>query len=255
MEVKCFRADEIFTPTSIIEDIRQNIRNAQFLIADLTEKNPNVLYELGFAHGIEKNVILIARKMEDVPFDLRHLRIAKYEDNASGLQKLRNSLQSMIPNLMKELRIPSGGVFTSASAIPSEMNKKLGSVGKEQHRLNEAIKFLKRTGRSVESIQSYDDLREVCHDSGYNLDNRWHITIDYMNALPEIIPKTIINNVLVLMAFLGSKYHELKKAREILLQNAVTGPYILSREWLDSELRYREKYVAELKQSLAEMER
>lgn len=44
------RGDDIFTPTDIMDDIWQGIYAADFIIADITGRNPNVLYELGIAH-------------------------------------------------------------------------------------------------------------------------------------------------------------------------------------------------------------
>ena len=56
---KCKRADDIKTNTNKLNNIIRNIWKAQFIIADLTRLNPNVMYELGFAHAMNKEVILI----------------------------------------------------------------------------------------------------------------------------------------------------------------------------------------------------
>ncbi len=55
----CVRSDNIFNAGVIINDIIKCIRSADYLIAELTNKNPNVYYELGFAHASNKPVILI----------------------------------------------------------------------------------------------------------------------------------------------------------------------------------------------------
>jgi len=68
------RADEIFTTGSVIEQIWEQITKAKVLVAELTGKNPNVFYELGLAHASRKPVVLIAGALDDIPFDLRHLR-------------------------------------------------------------------------------------------------------------------------------------------------------------------------------------
>lgn len=73
------RADEIFTTGSVIEQIWEQISKAKVLIAELTGKNPNVFYELGLAHASRKPVVLIAGSLEDIPFDLRHLRTVIYD--------------------------------------------------------------------------------------------------------------------------------------------------------------------------------
>ena len=49
------------------------------MLADLTGKNANVLYELGLAHAIDKPVVLLSQSMDDVPFDLRALRVITYD--------------------------------------------------------------------------------------------------------------------------------------------------------------------------------
>lgn len=75
----CVRADEIFKPGSILNVIIEMIERADLIIADLTDRNPNVFYELGYAHAIGKNTILLTQKTSDVPFDIRHRRYIRYD--------------------------------------------------------------------------------------------------------------------------------------------------------------------------------
>jgi len=96
LKLNCLRADEIFTSKPIIEDVWDNIRKAKFMIADLTDRNPNVFYELGLAHALNKDVILLTQDLNDVPFDLRHFRIIVYKDSISGADKLRSTLKEYI---------------------------------------------------------------------------------------------------------------------------------------------------------------
>jgi len=49
------------------------------VVAELTSRNPNVMYELGLSHGIRKPVILISQTIDDVPFDLRAIRCILYD--------------------------------------------------------------------------------------------------------------------------------------------------------------------------------
>jgi len=100
--LKCKRADEIFGTQPIIEDIWKYIHKARILIADLTGRNPNVFYELGLAHAINKKVILITQNLKDVPFDLRHYRCIVYEDSISGADKLREGLGNTLKQELGE---------------------------------------------------------------------------------------------------------------------------------------------------------
>ncbi|MDG4883052.1 hypothetical protein [Mesorhizobium sp. WSM4884] len=91
------RADELFSTGSVIEQIWEQISRAKVLLADLTGKNANVFYELGLAHAANKPVVFTTGQLEDVPFDLRHLRVAIYDvrDPAWG-DKLKVSLATYL---------------------------------------------------------------------------------------------------------------------------------------------------------------
>ena len=74
------RADtEIFGTGKIIDQIWAGINAARILVAELTSRNPNVFYELGLAHALEKPVVLVSANEEDVPFDLKHIRVIYYD--------------------------------------------------------------------------------------------------------------------------------------------------------------------------------
>lgn len=91
--LEAVRADELFSTGSVIEQIWEQISRAKVLLADLTGKNANVFYELGLAHAANKPVVFTTGELEDVPFDLRHLRVAVYDirDPAWG-EKLKATL-------------------------------------------------------------------------------------------------------------------------------------------------------------------
>lgn len=98
--LRCVRADDIFGASAIIEDIWEGINRARFIIAELTGKNPNVFYEVGICHTIGKDVIFLAQSVEDVPFDLRHLRILLYDYTPRGCQQLAQALYKTVLAVM-----------------------------------------------------------------------------------------------------------------------------------------------------------
>jgi len=79
--LKPTRADDLYRPGNIVNDIWNYTKKADVILADLTSKNPNVFYELGLAHAITKPAVLITASMDDVPFDLRSLRVIVYDKN------------------------------------------------------------------------------------------------------------------------------------------------------------------------------
>jgi hypothetical protein len=79
-KLKAVRADaEIFGTGKIIDQIWSGIHSARVLVAELTGRNPNVLYELGLAHALRKPVVLVSSNEDDVPFDVRHVRVIYYD--------------------------------------------------------------------------------------------------------------------------------------------------------------------------------
>lgn len=94
------RADEIYGTTQLIRNVISSLQESRLVIADLTGRNPNVLYELGLANGFGKDVLLLASSEHDIPVDLRHLTCLIADDSnpesfASNLiPNVRNMLNS-----------------------------------------------------------------------------------------------------------------------------------------------------------------
>lgn len=96
------RGDDLFRPSTIINDIWDYTKNARLVLADLTGKNPNVFYELGLAHALAKPAIIVAETMEDVPFDLRALRVIVYDKNAPDWgEVLKKNITKSIKEILK----------------------------------------------------------------------------------------------------------------------------------------------------------
>ena len=93
------RGDDIFNVGSILTDIFKNIEFADYIIADLTQANPNVYYELGYSHALNKKVILLTQQMSNLPFDLRGQRVIEYSDSVQGAEKLKKDLNNFIKTI------------------------------------------------------------------------------------------------------------------------------------------------------------
>ena len=117
------RADDLFRPSTIVNDIWAYTKRSKVLLADLTGKNPNVFYELGLAHAIAKPAILIAESMDDIPFDLRALRIILFDKNAPDWgQILKQKIQASLQEVLKspiEAVLPAFLDVRSAGAKPT----------------------------------------------------------------------------------------------------------------------------------------
>lgn len=95
----CIRSNPI--QGSIIEDILDQLNRADLVVADLTDKNPNVFYELGVRHTLRDSTILIAQRTDDIPFDLRHYAIQIYDWK---LSKSRVAFASRVREVVEQLQ-------------------------------------------------------------------------------------------------------------------------------------------------------
>lgn len=92
-EIYCERLDEQIFSENILDRIYNQISKADIIVAEMTGRNPNVFYEVGYAHALGKRVILITREESDIPFDLKHHHHIVY---GGRLDYLRTELQKRV---------------------------------------------------------------------------------------------------------------------------------------------------------------
>ena len=85
-------AHQISEPGSITKQIIREIFSDKLAIANLTNKNPNVMYELAFRHSLGKPVIMIAEKGTPLPSDIIMERTIFYQNDARGVLELKENL-------------------------------------------------------------------------------------------------------------------------------------------------------------------
>jgi len=98
--LRCSRADDIWVHHHVMQDIVDLIAKAKVVICDCTGKNPNVFYEIGIAHTLGKDVILITQARADIPFDLQSHRHKQYLANSEGLADLAKAIQDRLKTLI-----------------------------------------------------------------------------------------------------------------------------------------------------------
>ena len=87
------RADQDNDPGAITPRVLSLIQQADLVIADLSSLNPNVFYEVAVAHGFGRPVVHIQRADEQIPFDVKDLRILRYRmDDPDDLETAQERL-------------------------------------------------------------------------------------------------------------------------------------------------------------------
>jgi DNA-binding CsgD family transcriptional regulator len=152
-----YRGDSLFRPSPIMNDIWDLIKASKIIIADLTEKNPNVFYELGLSHSIGKPVILITASIGDVPFDLQSLRVIIYnKENPYWGLDLKNKIKSSIQEIM----------ISPTEAVPLMFRK----ISKSQAPIESEIS--NRISRLEDKLRVFEHELLIREDNNYDYINR-----------------------------------------------------------------------------------
>jgi hypothetical protein len=97
------RADQISEQGIITNQVIQHIIEARMVVADLTDRNPNVFYELAIRHAIRRPCVQIIQKGEKIPFDVALVRTIEVDHHdlysvAAAKLSLVKSMLSMKGN-------------------------------------------------------------------------------------------------------------------------------------------------------------
>lgn len=164
------RADDLYRPSSIVNDIWALTQQAKVILADLSGKNPNVFYELGLAHAVAKPAILVAESIEDVPFDLRALRVIIYDKNepewgttlrekieAAINEVLASPLESVLPTFLKVKDSTPKKTVTKAEKELISLRQDMDLLKHELQRQEVSARSSRRhlTASEVELVRRY----------------------------------------------------------------------------------------------------
>lgn len=179
---KCVRADEITKIGVITQQIEEWIKKCDLIVCDLTYNSPNVFFELGMAHSLKKNVIHITQDTNNIPFDLKDIRMIPYQDTKTGLLDLRDNLSNFIMELFPDSQDYSHiKTYIKYEINPDIIEEQrlalLSSVSRIKHY---AIKFL----GDCADTESYDRIERI---AGIEKDS--DILRDAFGALYKINPQ------------------------------------------------------------------
>jgi len=86
---------------SITKDIIEKLYSASIVFADLTDSNPNVMYELGVRHTFKKPSVMVKAKGSEIPFDVNDYNVFEYEYTPKGVEDLKKHLSTVIEDIRR----------------------------------------------------------------------------------------------------------------------------------------------------------
>lgn len=100
-----FRAKDIYKPGFILSDIIESVVDSEIIVAEITPGNPNVFYELGYAHALKKTAILLADTalVKQLPFDISGYRVIFYDNTIKGKSDVDTILANHLSAVLEEL--------------------------------------------------------------------------------------------------------------------------------------------------------
>ena len=164
------RADEIAEPGIISTQVLERVVNDPLVIADLTERNPNVYYELAVRHATRKPVIQLMQKGEPLPFDVAGTRtIVVDHKDLDSVEDAKKQLARYIENV--ESASPGG--VDSPISLALDLQTLRESSDPQQASIADIVERMTGVHGAVLSIQSFMDSRLT-----HRLDQLLRIIVD-----------------------------------------------------------------------------
>lgn len=119
LNLRAVRADKISESGEITDQIFTFLRDADVVIADVSGANPNVMYELGLRHTLNRPTVIVG-EYDRLPFDVNTIRTIQFRRTEGGLISLRDSLIAALQSALtgKGSPVSATRIWSEGAAAP-----------------------------------------------------------------------------------------------------------------------------------------
>jgi len=153
------RADDIEQANFIVLDIIDRILTSDLVICDLSSRNPNVMYELGMRHAVQKPVVLIKDDRTPRVFDIQGIRTVDYASRARS-EELERDIERL-----------SKAIEATVRAI---------------ERINSPVDLLQGARKALNPVRAYANRQEITRDYGVKDALNTHDHFDIIGLSAEV---------------------------------------------------------------------
>ena len=179
---KAVRADEIDKPGIITSQVIQHVVSDPLVIADLTETNPNVFYELAVRHAIKKPLVQIIQKGERIPFDVAGTRTVHFDHHdLDSVESAKNEIIDQIKALEKD---PSD--IETPISVSLDLQNLRQSENPEDRSLAELVSVITELRSGINKLYETASISKGAMMSGE--------LIERLETLPKLIAKELSSN-------------------------------------------------------------
>lgn len=185
---------------AFIKDILEGLNKADLVIADLTDKNPNVCYELGIRHTLKNRTILIAQNMDDVPSDLQSYWVVIYEKDLTGASEFKKKVREILREMQKDPDKPDSPIadFLQLKNIDLIAHEKAANLKKLTALITELSYNIDVVNRTLNTVKESEECRAKDKKT-WNFSNE-----RFNNACLELListsyvllPEELLNNII-----------------------------------------------------------
>lgn len=165
----------IYNSTTITKQIYNELYECDLVIANLTELNPNVMYELAICFCFGKPVIIIAEIGTKLPFDIKDQRVFFYTNDAQGTIELIENISKSLETINYDDE-PSSPIH---DAINEAVLFKIGEKSNDKNQAEEKLALI------IRKLDGYFEIQSISEEFSTKFD----ILLDIMRELEKGSPK------------------------------------------------------------------